>query len=355
MRNYLFLLFGFLTLLFASDRLEQILHQLSRGIVSALNTAHPRCRLIPGMLRSLTGWENRPRCLTKMAYEWCSVICENRQTFGYWDRLVLYSLEVGFRHLDPQCRQIGVELTHAEHHRELVEVVFKRKESEVIADLLQAWTLRNIYDGDDQADALLGICAGHLVDVHNLVPLSPRLRRLVIRSIELIGYKRFEEVGTGRFVDLLNHLHVDVEDMDNEFQWMGILLDTIKSSEGARDLSIRSWELLVELVTATLFWFLKLRIPTYTPKVMASLLEAQEWDKLECWIGVVWMAWPPETDAAMEAVEDAMVSLSRQRPGAVQKLTQWMERWGTRWSNKVPEAFQRICKQPHDIAQLGVP
>ena len=295
-----------------------------------------------------------------MAYKLCSMICENRQSCEGWEGLVLRSLEIGFRHFDsqrPHGRRIIDKLTHTEHHRELVEVVFKSKEGEAIADLLQAWTIRRTVGDDDRADALLGICAGHLVDVHNLVPLSPRLRRLVIRSIAFIGYKGFEEVGVGRFVDLLSHLQIDVKDMDNRVGWMLVLLDTIKSPEGARDLSILTWELSAELATTTPFWSPRLRerIPTYTPQVMALLLETREWNKLECWIGVVWMVWRPETDAAMEDIEHAMISLFRQRPGAVQKLTQWMERWSEFPRNKVPEAFQRISKQPHDIAQLGVP
>ena len=294
-----------------------------------------------------------------MAYEWCSVICENRQSCEGWESLVLHSLEIGFRHFEsqhPHGRRIVDKLTHTEHHRELVEVVFECKEGEAIADLLQAWTIRRTVGDDDRADALLAICAGHLVDVHNLVPLSPRLRQLVIRSIAFIGYKGFEEVGVGRFVNLLNHLQIDVKDLNHRVEWMLVLLDTIKSPEGARDLSIRSWELSAELATTTPFLTPRLRerIPTYTPQVMASLLETREWEKLECWMGVVWMVWRPETDATMEDIEHAMISLFRQRPAAVQKLTQRMERWSKSPRNEVPEAFERICKQPHDIAQLGV-
>ena len=287
-----------------------------------------------------------------MAYEWCSVICENRHSHEDWESLVFWSLEVGFRHLDPQDRWIYGKFTHTEHYRELVEVVFKCKESEVIADLLQAWTMRNVNDGNNQTGALLGICAGHLVGLHNLASFSPRLRQLVIRSIELIGYKGFEEVGVRRFVDLLNHLRIHVQDMVYSFNWMVILMETIKSPEGARNLSIQSWELLVELAIALPSRPPMFLIPTYTPQVTASLLEAQEWDKLECWIGVGWIVWSPETDAMIEDVEHVMVSLSRQRPGAIQKLTQWMARWSKEWDRKVPEAFRRICKHQRGTAQL---
>jgi hypothetical protein len=66
---------------------------------------------------------------------------------------------------------------------------------------------------------MVGICVGHLVGLHDLVPFSPRLRRLVIRFIEIVGYKGFEGAGVERLVELLDHLHVTVEDMDMKVRW----------------------------------------------------------------------------------------------------------------------------------------
>ena len=69
--------------------------------------------------------------------------------------------------------------------------------------------------------------------------------------------------------------------------------------------------------------------PTYRPHVTGSLLEGQEWDKLECWLGVAWMLWVPYADETTEVLECAMTALFRQRPGSVQNFVQWMERWNT--------------------------
>ena len=33
-----------------------------------------------------------------------------------------------------------------------------------------------------------------------------------------------------RFIELLNHLHVTVEDMDDESEWAALLLDTIEQT-----------------------------------------------------------------------------------------------------------------------------
>ena len=322
------------------------MRQLSRVIISAINATHDRHNFVPHVLRDLVKLESRPLCLSEMAYEWCSVICEN-QSFEDRESLLLDSLEIGFRHLDPLRRRIGdLHLIHTEHHRGLVDVVFKSNNNEVIADLLHAWTVASNHH--KSAHTLLGICTGHLVDLHNLVPFSPRLRRLLIRSVEVIGYNGFEEVGVERFVELLNHLHVGVEEVEYRFKWVSLLLGTIQSPGGV-DLSNHTWELLVELTTSGPLLAIHL---VYNPHVMTSLLEAQEWDKVECWIGVVLTTWS-ETDVTTEDFKRAMASLFRHRPGAAQKLTQWMKRWSRK--RGVPEYFERIYNQAHEAAQQGIP
>ena len=348
-RYVLFFPFESLTVLFASDRLERILRQLSKATVSAINAAQPQHKPIHDVLFDLARSKNRPRYLVEMAYEWCSVIYENRQRLGN-GKLLPLALQTGFRHLDPQHQWIPANLIHTEHHRKLADVVFGGDDGEVIADLLHAWTSRDY--SREPAYTLLSICTGHLADLPNRVELSFRLRRLVIRTIELSGYKRFEEVGTERFIELLNHLHVGIGDMDSFYEWMLILLETIKFSEGVRHLSIHSWELLEELATS---YTRPLEDSGYSPQVTASLLEIREWDKLECWMGVVWMVWPPQTDMITEDLERAMVLLFHQRPGAVRKLTQWMERYSGMNGEEVPEAFQRICEQSPKPAQLDAP
>ena len=151
------------------------------------------------------------------------MIYEKRERLQDWESPLLVCLEIGFRTEFMEAR-----LTHTEHHRGLVDVVFKNQESESIADLLHAWTAKCKYY--KLAHESLDFCplAAHLVGLHNLAPFSPRLRRLVIRSVEFIGYEGFEGVGVERFIGLLNHLHVTVEDMDEKEGWGGeLLLNTI--------------------------------------------------------------------------------------------------------------------------------
>ena len=122
-------------------------------------------------------------------------------------------------------------------------------------------------------------------------PSSSRSRESIIRFIELIHYEWFERAGVERFVELLNYLHVAVEDMDDRSKWAKLLLGTIQAPEGAQRLSQPYWELLVEV--AVLIPQSPRDGSTYDPQITESLVQAQEWRKLECWMAVVWMVWPP--------------------------------------------------------------
>ena len=343
------------TLLFTSNHLERILHQLSEAIVAVINATDRRRQFIPHVLHDLVKLKNRPKSLTGMAYEWCSVICESQNSKDR-ERLLLDSLEIGFRHLDPQNVEVqDLYFTHTDHHRGLVDVVFRSQNSEAIADLLCAWVMEN--RRLEPPHTLLGLCAEHLVDLHNVVPFSSKLRQLIIRSVGIIGYKGFEGVGVERFVEWLNYLYVD--DMVYKDKWRSLLLGTIQSLGGARYLSYQFWELLAELMIwlppSSSSSFLEAEgYTTYSPQVTVSLLEAEEWDKLECWIGIVWITWPPETEETTENLKCTMVSLFRHRPGAAEILTQWMEERGKE-GGVVSEYFERICEQAHGVAQQDLP
>jgi len=322
------------------------------------------------MLRDLIKLEYRPECLTEIVYEWCSVICEKRERLQDWEGPLLVCLEIGFRHLDFRTKFIEARLAHTKRHRGLVDVVFKSQESESIADLLHAWTAKRKYQ--KWALDLLGFCPAHLVGLHDLVPFSPRLRRLAIRSIEQIGYKGFEGEGAERFIGLLNHLHITVEDMDEKKNWGRLLLDTIQSSEGTQHLSHRYWKFLAEFTASE--YLLEptpmdplmgqgtpsnsrhLRLdPAHSLHLITFLTEAKEWSKLECWVGIVWMLLPEELDPEEGDLGHSMTLLFRQQPGAAQKLKQWMEKWSRGAGKDIPDSFKQVHKKAHEAAQRDGP
>ena len=271
-----------------------------------------------------------------MAYEWYSAICENYPGLADGNKLLLLSLEIGFRHLDYRNPQIEATITHTELHNRMVDIVFESGNDEVVADLLHAWTSHGPV-------SLLDKCAKHLV---GLQPTSQRLRRLVVRSIELIHPQEFEEAGAGEFLRLLNHLRVGVGDMDREDPWGNLLTRIIQHLEGVRRLSHPYWELLVEL---SFTGSLQRGGITWNPDVIESLEGGREWDKLECWMCLVWTVWPPEGGETTEGdLERVTLSLSRQRPGAVRKLVRWVGRWNKEHHKDVPESFRRV----RDLARL---
>ena len=115
-------------------------------------------------------------------------------------------------------------------------------------------------------------------------------------------------------------------------------------------------KLLVELTTSN---FVRGRLQDrliYNLWIMTQPINAQEWDKLEFWMGIVWMLWPPGAGAMVEEdLDRSMVLLFQQRPGAAQKLEQWTERWNQERGKEIPQSSQRLCGQAHEAAQRDAP
>jgi len=291
------------------------------------------------MLVDLAGWEQRPSCLTTMAYELCSTVLENYSNLTDGRQLLFLSLQIGFRHLDPNIPKVQAELTHTGYHHRMAGVVFGSAGSEIIADLLHAWTS---HSDSHQPSPSLGMCARRLVGLRSS---SRRLRRLVIRAVGSIGYQRFKRVASKGFFELLDHLHPGVEEIDDKGAWAALLLDIIQSPKGVRHLSSPYWELLLEL---SLSGPVRPGRIAWNPDIVTYLERAQEGGKLECWMGIIWRLWPPETTDVTTEGDIGRVSLSlfRQRPGSVWKLGQRLvERWSEERPEGVPESFRRICDE----------
>ena len=327
--------------MFASDRFEQVLDQVTKIITSALNAPHPRDEIIEEALLYLTKLEDRSGLLAVRAYGWCAIIWANRRSYNCWEGLLCLSLRVGFRRLDPRAH---IDLVLTEHHREMAGSIFESNRCGEIEDLLVALNQHSI---GRPAVKSLGKFKRYLINLHNTaVPFSPRLQQLVLESVALIGYEGFEEVGIENFFGFLNHLSTGVEVTDIPAQLCYTLLDAARSPGGHRYLTLQSWGLLANLTAECSWWC----FVHYNPRVTSSLLEAHEWEKLECWMGVVWMMWPPLISDVPEDLKNAMESLLRNRPGAVRKLTEWMERSSERRKSVVPESFEQICEQARQAA-----
>ena len=287
-------------------------------MIKAIQTSHPQCKLLEGVLTGLSNLEKTNHHLTAIAYEWCSVICENYPTLTNGKDLLLLSLRIGFRNLD--LKDNLMELSHTQYHKEMAKIILNSGDGEAIADLLHAWTSQSIFA---QPYSLLSMCVKYLVNHRHPQSFSPRLRQLVIRCIELIGYKGFEEVGIKKYVRLLNELHVTATDIGDRVQWIKLLLDTIESPEGFQYLSSQYWKLLVELAIS-ISW--KLSTKDYIPHIIPSLKATREWNKLKCWVGVIGKLWPPEEgQTTKEELVDVMALLFQQDPHAMKELGTWIQ------------------------------
>jgi len=175
-----------LTLLFASDQFDRILSQFSQAMVQAINTSHSLCVILPELLERLCNSKSQSKQLTEMAYEWCSVICENYSTLEDAKDLLLLSLETGFRYIDPTESWIEAQLIHTVHYEKLVNVVFSSGDGEAIADLLCAWTS---WSSSHVPYPQLKICTEYLIGLHHLYPFSSRLQLYTICAVGFVEYQ----------------------------------------------------------------------------------------------------------------------------------------------------------------------
>ena len=83
---------------------------------------------------------------------------------------------------------------------------------------------------------------------------------------------------------------------------------------------------------------------------MKSLVEAREWDKLESWIGIVWMFSRGAERRTQEDLENPMLLLFRQRPDAAQNLERWIEQWSQQRKD-ILELFQPIFTRAQEAVR----
>ena len=194
----------------------------------------------------------------------------------------------------------------------------------------------------DETGALgFSICADYIIDRRGSItePSSYHLRSFLAHHLKTMPPWVFPmPEGRGGFVEVLSALHIGVEKwgMVHRWLWKVTLLETIQFVE-ARCLALHSWKFLAEFATTG-----PSPAATYNPDITISLMNAQEWDKLECWVGIVWMECPPELGNLGKELEDAMEALEKERPGALRKR---MEQWSKICGNDLPESFQQTCEK----------
>ena len=337
------------------DSLETILSALSRRVMEVIVDGN-RFKILNYLFDFLAAWEERPVSLTSVAYEWCSAISEVAGQLGldgmHTDRLhrssdfkaefpqvgsnygpscldntshirdrlqgstpgeyldFLTPLEVAFRLVGPGCNEL-VPLNHTPHHDRIFETAFSSLDDEVVADAACAWIIFN----PEPAGSFARYFAKR---VGNVRPFSSRLRWAAIRVIEDIGVREVPASGL-EIVRLLNRLDVGASDLDYRTVWHVLLVGVIRSPMG-ENLTSHYWRLLGELApTEGLYW--EGIFGTRDVEVMRLLEEAEDWEKLEVWMAIVWGSLRLEsTPELLEAIGDVTLKLLLSQPSAIQRF-----------------------------------
>ena len=390
--------FNPLIIMYTSDSLETILSHLSTRVIDIIADGNHLLEL-NFLLGFLVAWEKRPKCLTPIAYKWCSVISEvierlepseqtRRGALTTGVRLrrqvpvpskfsnILRFTEEGFSEVGRRCDilrlddtshpalgqprdpvpdlykllrmalQIGFRLVtpdqpaprlnHPPHHDRVLQAAFSCGDDEVVADAVSVW----IADGDrDQAPP--GSFAHYLAErVGQDKPFSERLQRASIHVIECNCHNwRSELEGSGLgIVRLLNRLNVNVDDKVKEGVWVKLLVKVMLSPAGLWGLSFRYWRLLGRLpLDGGPAWIRQLDLM----EAMVFLEKAGLWEKLEIWMVVVW--WSP--GSWVKEVRQVTLKLLLRRPSALPKFKDLCRRESrllTPWNQ---DELRRICDE----------
>lgn len=339
---------------------------MSGAIASIPNTPGINRQIVRVLLSALTKLENPPKYLTDMAYGWCPVIWE---TFGDWEGLFLLPLKIAFRDLPDHDSRL-LELPPLEYHQDLVERVFRTDDHEAISDLLRGFTAPS----QGPAYASLCSCLGHIVGLyHNpkIRPFSYRLQELVLHAADCIGSHGFDGAESEEFVELSNCL---CSGLGMRQVLILTLIKTIQSQSHfpgrVQHFAIHVWKFLARhAIMGTTYMrsemepdrkitnSLAARGSTYMGDGVAydqqatdSLLVAQEWKKLEYWLGVVWMTWDftspmfLQGPGAISKLKEDTSSLFGQDPDAISRLKRRMEVWSRQRGKDMPAPLRELIK-----------
>jgi hypothetical protein len=108
-------------------------------------------------------------------------------------------LAIVFREVDPRPGELALCLDHISRGDQTFETIFSSDDDETIADAVCIWI-------GDYSGIPPGSLARYLTRrVERAKPLSPRLRRVIMRAMKCIGRSKLEGSGL-EIICLLNHL-----------------------------------------------------------------------------------------------------------------------------------------------------
>jgi hypothetical protein len=147
-------------------------------------------------------------------------------------------------------------------------------------------------------------------------PLSDGLRQLVIDAVERAWQNEPWESGP-ETVHLLNCLKADMDDLDEDDRVD--LLSCAVRGPGGLELSLHYWGLLDQLVVVKGYHH---TLESGDSDVTRALREAEDWEKLEIWMLVMWKSvlGRYSTPESVEDIEQVTLDLLSRRPSVLQRF-----------------------------------
>jgi hypothetical protein len=286
------------------------------------------------------------------------LISENWQYRRNYLNLLHRSLAVAFRHTCFDTASPTLDVFHTRHHEWMFDKVFIGAYDDMsvygderFADVVCMWAA-------DRQVAPPGSCTRRLLELTERGrPFSSRLRSSTIHAVQNFWPWELEAAGL-ELVCLLNNLEVgvcEINDANRRQDWVDLLKGVISSPMGQRFLSSHYWLLLGNLISmGDQSW----RVVDRQMEIMKSLEEAQDWDKLETWMLVVWcsvhLAHPDQIPN--QDIRRATLALFRQRPSAIPRFEDLYEQRTRLFS---PFSLFDWCKdvfrRTHDQARAEQP
>jgi hypothetical protein len=273
------------------------------------------------------------------------------------------SLAVAFRHTCFNSASPTIHTFHTRNHEWMFDKVFinayggmftydhmfadgeKFADDEKFADAVCMWAA-------DRQVTPPGSCTRRLLELTERGwPFSPRLRCTVIHAVQHLWPWELEAAGL-ELVSLLNNLEVGVREINGAKRsrnWAALLKGVLSSPMGQWFLSSHYWLLLRNLIS---MGYPSWEVVDRQTEIMKSLEEAQDWEKLETWMLVVWcsvyLSHPDPT--LIQDIGWATLTLFRQRPSAIPRFEDLYEQRTRLHSldplfNTCANEFRSICDQ----------
>ena len=277
-------------------------------------------------LECLTQWKHERYSLVTFVIHWCGAVRESGRSDREAKEMVQLALRIGFRqHSKPQG-------------------VIRKYPSQTLGYILQFLT-QGGWDEDSTADALLAYVTfiqdpGNTQDIiANAILLAtdlnvtPRLATAIFYAMGVAGFSAFERHGVHRLVYLTARLGSIPDQIlatpHFTLYWTTFICDWAASSSRAF-VPDNYMEVLFVLTCKTPLQggMATIQLPQPATPLICHITHDLErwaqWDKLECWLKIVWLTSPELLPEQWDWMKEVTLNSVRRRPASSTDLREWI-------------------------------